>query len=192
VKQFAVYNVATGVILRSGQCQEGDVELQVTPPGHAVMEITEEATLIHRSSPRDVVITPADGVVTVPSPSLAELKDDKKVALQNVANPKLDLWATPTGGLQVDDISTARINAWATQALVCKLTSTTFGLPYWIMADNSQHTFADADAFIAFASVAAGYKTAVILNHSALKKAISDAADQVALNAIDLETGWPS
>jgi hypothetical protein len=189
---FSVYDLASGEVLRSGSCNEQDINLQIRHIGEAVKEIDEEVATTLRGTKSNFNLNPGDGSVTVRAASLEELKSQKKISLQNVANPKLDLWATPTGGLQVDDISTARLNAWATQALVCKLTSAAFGLPYWIMADNSHHTFADADAFLAFASAAADYKTSAILHHSALKQAIAGAADQAALDAIDLNTGWPT
>lgn len=143
----------------------------------------------------DYVIS-ADGKTLTPAaPTLDQQKAATLAALDVIAQAKLSFWTgglAPAGGLQVDDISTGRITSWATQALVCKATGAAWGLPYWIMTDNSHRTFTGPDDFLTFAQAAETYKTAAVLQNSTLKGEINAAPDEAALAAIDLSAGWPS
>lgn len=135
------------------------------------------------------------GAVTFPPPTLEQAKADKLRALAAIANVRLNLWtgdAAPAGGLQVDDVSTGRITSWAAGALVAQTTGVPFGLPFWIMADNSHRPVTSATDFIEFAQAALNYKTAAVLRNSVLKAAIDAAADAATLAAIDLTAGWPA
>jgi len=61
---------------------------------------------------------------------------------------------------------------------------------YWIAADNS-HVPMDAAALYAFGRAAAAYVSACVLRLRAIKDAIAAAADQAALDAIDVTAGYP-
>ena len=189
---YAIYDLTTGVIARVGHC-----------PDEATAQMQAAANEGYLLAPPDGVV--ADGLWSyvggaysqAPLPTLS-LADQKVTALRSlgaVYNAKVVLWSgsgAPSGGLQVDESSMSRLTSWATQTLACKASGAAFGLLYWIMADNSHHTFTGPDDFLAFASAAAAYKTAVILNNSSLKAAIAAAPDEAALNAIDINGGWPA
>ena len=110
--------------------------------------------------------------------------------LDAIAAQKLSIW--DGGNLQVDDASTANITSWATQATLAVATGAAFGLQYWIMADNSHRAFTGAADYLAFAQGALAYKTAVVLQYSALKQAIAGAPDATTLAAISISAGWPT
>ncbi len=61
---------------------------------------------------------------------------------------------------------------------------------YWIAADNS-HVAMDAPTMYAFGRAVAGYVSACVLRLRAIKDAIAAAADQAALDAIDVTAGYP-
>jgi len=61
---------------------------------------------------------------------------------------------------------------------------------YWIAADNS-HIAMDAPTMYAFGRAVAGYVSACVLRLRAIKDAIAAAADQAALDAIDVTAGYP-
>lgn len=158
------------------QCEAGEVAVEISEIG-------------------DYLIS-ADGTGVQPRPlTLADQQKAALATLATLASAKLNLWAggtAPAGGLQVDDVSTARINGWVSQALATKLTGAAFGLSYWIMADNSHHPITGADDFITFAQAALAYKTAAVLNNGNLKTSIAAAVDSTALAAIDPTQGWPT
>lgn len=186
---FVVYDAATGAVLRFGACLERDLELQATE-GEAISVDFPEAMACGGRWVRHT-----DGTFVEAMPSLEDIKYARLQELEAIASIRLNYWqgaGAPEGGLQVDDISTGRINAWATKALISDLTGAAFDLEFWIMEDNSHRTFANAAEFIAFASAAAAYKTAAILRNSTLKQLIRSADDSVTLAAIDLNAGWPS
>lgn len=146
----------------------------------------------------DHIIAP-DGsggyIVQTRTKSLNELKVAKLADLEAVAQPKLSIWeggSAPSGGIQIDDQSQSDLNSWASKALRAIVSSTSFTLPYWIMADNSHRTFTDANEFLSFADSVGDYKTTVILNRRSLKDQIEAASDETSLNNIDINTGWPT
>jgi hypothetical protein len=61
----------------------------------------------------------------------------------------------------------------------------------WIAEDNSLVPM-DAPTVIAFGKAVAAHKSACIFGARALKDTIAAAADQAALEAIDIEVGWPA
>lgn len=190
---FVIYRAADGVILRTGSCSDPDHVAFQAQEGEVVASIDYGSGIVANG------LWAWNGSAFVensaPAPTLDDMKRSALTDLASIATAKRDLWSggqAPAGGLQVDDISTGRMTSWAAQALVSKVTGAAFGLPFWIMADNSHHTFTGADDFLTFAQAAAAYKTAAILNNSALKAAINAAADETALNAIDINGGWPA
>lgn len=96
---------------------------------------------------------------------------------------------TPKGVVQADRISAQNIQAAVTMAQIAAAQ----GQPYsvsWIMADNSlvEHDGSDVITM----GVTLGTRAAQCYAYSAgLKAAIDDAEDFAALEAIDIETGWP-
>jgi hypothetical protein len=61
---------------------------------------------------------------------------------------------------------------------------------YWIAADNS-HVAMDAAQMYAFGRAAGAYVSTCVLRLRAIKDAIAAAADQAALDAIDVTAGYP-
>ena len=62
---------------------------------------------------------------------------------------------------------------------------------YWVAADNS-HVAMDAAAMYAFGRAVAGYVSTCVLRLRAIKDTIAAAADQTALDAIDVTAGYPA
>jgi len=60
----------------------------------------------------------------------------------------------------------------------------------WIAADNSRVTM-DAQTTLAFGRAAAKVESGLVMAARSLKDAVDAAADQAALDAIDIEAGWP-
>jgi len=95
---------------------------------------------------------------------------------------------------QIDTNSQARIAAMG--ALALGSIADPVGSPwnagfYWVAADNS-HVPMDAAATYAFARAVALYVSGCILHLRTIKDMIAGAADQTALDAVDVATGYPA
>lgn len=124
-------------------------------------------------------------------PTLAMLKDDKKAAVTALKMSKQDgIVPTTIGAVQNDDRSKILINGAFNMASMAKAAGQAFSVN-WTLADNSVADL-DADAMIGMALQVGGYIAAVQDRSNALRALIEAAADQAALDAIDLTAGWPS
>lgn len=187
---YAVWRQADGLVLRTGRVSNPDRIADLARDGEGAEPLTVAGVVADGRWRRQ-----ADGGYAQDAPTLAAVRAAALAALAAVAARRLALWqgdGAPSGGLQVDDTSTARLNAWATQALMVQGTGSAFDLPYWIMADNSHRSFTGAADFLAFAQGAAAYKTAAVLHHAALKAAIRAAGDAAAVAAVNINAGWPA
>jgi len=95
---------------------------------------------------------------------------------------------------QIDADSQTRIAAMGIMALGSITDPANSPWPggfYWVAADNS-HVAMDAAALYAFGRAVAGYVSACVLRQRAIKDAIAGAADQAALDAIDVTAGYPA
>jgi hypothetical protein len=94
---------------------------------------------------------------------------------------------------QIDGMAQANIAAMGVMALGSITDPAGSPWPagfYWIAADNS-HVTMDAAAMYAFGRAAGAYVSACVLRLRAIKDAIAAAADQAALDAIDVTAGYP-
>ncbi len=135
-----------------------------------------------------------------PDPAnLEEARNLKRAAIDAAYQAKLGLGLALAAGapfngktLQVDEESQAKIGqifgrALAVQQNVAGLTWPNGGFR-WRMADNTYLALAVAD-FIAMAQTAADYCATKFYQRAALKDAVTAAADQTALDAIDINAG---
>jgi len=157
------------------------------PPEYRFIEV-EPGTVIDRG---DTVV---DGVLVRYVPTVADLKAAKASAAEAHFQGLIAAGFTWSGTLfQIDDASQTRIAAMG--ALALGSIADAAGSPwdggfYWVAADNS-HVPMDAAATYAFARAVALHVSACILNLRAIKDAIAGAADQAALDAIDIAAGYP-
>lgn len=89
---------------------------------------------------------------------------------------------------QIDD--TSQVHMTSTMADFNAGTANAHG-GYWRSASNENVAMTDAEC-IAFLRAAKVYKMGVIRNAQTLASACLTAADQAALDAIDITTGWPA
>lgn len=97
--------------------------------------------------------------------------------------------ATPLGRMDSDPDSQRKVNGAASMAMIASSAGQPFSID-WTMQDNSTVTH-DAAAMMA-AGVAMGEHVSACHDRAKVLKAnIDDAADAAALEAIDIEAGWP-
>jgi len=140
-----------------------------------------------------------DGATDLVAASLEDSRNLKRAAIEAAYQAKLGLGLALAAGapfngktLQVDEESQAKIGqifarALAVQQNVAGLTWPSGGFR-WRMADNTYLALAVPD-FIAMAQAAADYCAAKFYQRAALKDAVTAAADQAALDAIDITAG---
>lgn len=97
--------------------------------------------------------------------------------------------ATPLGRVQTDERSIAKINGLVTMAMLAQAAAAPFAIDF-TLEDNSVVTLDAADA-IALGTAAGAFVAAVYARSFELRTAIDAAADSAALDAIDIEAGWP-
>lgn len=94
---------------------------------------------------------------------------------------------------QIDPASLAKVAGAGSLAMSCisPFTGTWSQGFEWIAADNSYQPMSATDC-IAFAQNIGAYDTAITMNNRALKNAIEAATSASTLNALNLNSGWPS
>lgn len=127
--------------------------------------------------------------------ALVVLRQQKIVAIDAVAETRAAAGLSYGGKvIQIDDASRQNISGIATRALgvVQGVEGLTWPVGFaWRCLDNSWLEISAAD-FLAMAQQAADLYTAIVVHRAALKDAATAAADQAALDAIDLAAGWPA
>lgn len=125
-------------------------------------------------------------VIPYAPPSFEEMRTTK------LAAAAAKRWAVETGGITVFDvpvftddrsklmITGARIKADADPAFTTQ----------WVAADGNITTL-DADSIIAISNAVLAHVDACFTRFAGLAAAIQGAADKAALEAIDIESGWP-
>ena len=128
-------------------------------------------------------------------PGLAEHRLAKRNEAADDFAARMAAGFTCSGALfQIDGDSQQNITAMGALALSSVIDPTANPWPgdfYWIAADNS-HVAMDAAATLAFARSVATYVSSCILRLRAIKDAIAAAADEAALEAIDVTAGYPA
>lgn len=93
------------------------------------------------------------------------------------------------GRFDSDPLSRSNINGAVTMALIAQGASQPFAMD-WKLADNTIATL-DASQMIAVGVAVGGHVASCHANAQALGLAIESAQDVTALNAIEVEAGWP-
>lgn len=178
------------------------VRQRVTAPDEAAlaaMALDEDCTMLLYFGPADIeTIEPyLDGTVQLrprtddPALALAIARTTKRQAVAVARNNHE--WggaATPLGRMDTDPDSQRKINGSVTAALIAQQQGQPISVE-WTMEDNANIVH-DAAAMIA-AGVAVGQHVAACHAHALeLKDEIEAAADMAALDAIDIEAGWPA
>jgi hypothetical protein len=146
----------------------------------------------------DIVTATGDTVVNGALAPYAPSLTDKQAAKVQAANANYNalmsvgftLNGTP---FQIDAVSQSQIAAMGALALgsIADPANSPWSAGfYWVAADNS-HVPMDAATTYAFARAVALYVSSCILHLRAIKDAIAGAADQAALDAIDVTAGYP-
>lgn len=149
----------------------------------------EDGTVIGRGD------TVAGGALVRYVPTLDDAKAAKRTLAEANMRARIAAGFTWSGTLyQIDPDSQTRIAAMG--ALALGSIADPAGSPwnagfYWVGADNS-HVPMDAAATYAFARAAALYVSGCILQLRTIKDTIAGAADQTALDAIDVAAGYPA
>jgi len=137
----------------------------------------------------------SSGAVVTYVPNLADNQEAKTQAALAQYSARIAAGFTFSGTLfQIDPVSQGQIAAMGALALgsiADSANSPWNGGFYWVATDNS-HVPMDAATTYAFARAVALYVSACILHLRAIKDAIAGAADQAALDAIDVSAGYPA
>lgn len=178
------------------------VRQRVTAPDEgslAGMVLDEDCTLLRYFGDADIeTIEPyLDGTLKLrprtadPAMALAITRTVKRQAVTSARdNHEWAGCAAPLGRMDTDPDSQRKINGSVTMALIAQSLGQPFSID-WTMEDNSTIAH-DAPAMIA-AGVAVGqYVADCHARALVLKDLIDAAADMAALNAIDIEAGWPA
>ena len=139
--------------------------------------------------------TVVNGVYTPYAPTLADNKTAKIAAAETVFDGLIAAGFTYAGArYQIDSDSQTQLAAMSLMALgsiTDPANSPWIAGFYWIAGDNS-HVPMDAPTMYAFGRAVASYVSAGVLRLRAIKDAIAGAADQAALDAIDVTAGYPA
>lgn len=96
---------------------------------------------------------------------------------------------TPLGRVDSDEASRLNISGAVQAALIAQAAGESFAID-WTMADNSVVSH-NGSAMVAMGLAVASYVSACHEAARLLRVAIEDAADLAAVEAIDIEVGWP-
>lgn len=102
-------------------------------------------------------------------------------------------WASEVGGTTFNGMpvrTDRETSGVLTAAVVKTILNPAFTIPNWKLPDGSFITL-NAAAIGALAQVVSGHVQATFDNEATLASAIEAASDEDALDAVDLETGWP-
>ena len=166
----------------------------VTPP-----DLSFDNTLRAIQPPAGTPDTPGaymiQGGAPVPrTATLAESQFAKRTAAAAQYGTLIAAGFTYQGVLfQIDSNSQAQMAAMGVMALGSITDPAGSPWPdgfYWVAADNS-HVAMDAATMYAFGRAVAAYVSACVLRLRAIKDAIAGAADQAALDVIDVTAGYP-
>jgi hypothetical protein len=122
-------------------------------------------------------------------PTLAMLQQVAWAQVKAIRAEKLLLAPTPFGTAQSDIESMVKINGLVSMAMLAKQSAAAYS-EVFTLADNSEVTLS-ADQMIGFGVAVGQHIAAVHARGRELRAAIDAAADQAALAAIDVTTGWP-
>lgn len=187
---FVVFDSTTGEVLRAGWCSNADDIALQAGPGQSVDDAPPEGVVADGRWARA-----GDGSyaqAALPVPTLQELKDAvwEKVKAKRATLIAAGATVPGIGTFQTDLVSMANVHEAVTGALLAGAT----GQPYTItftLADNSRPTLTAAQIMLA-GKVIGERKSAIHAHSATLRAAIEAAADEAEIDAIDIETGWPT
>ena len=181
---YLIYDAATAQPLFVQQSNTGPV----LPAQYGFIAVAD-GTAIARGD------TVANGALVRYVPTIADSQATKTQAAASQFDALIAAGFTFSGTLfQIDTASQSQIAAMGALALgsVADPANSPWNAGfYWVAADNS-HVPMDAPATYAFARAVALYVSGCILHLRAIKDAIAGAADQAALDAIDVTAGYLS
>lgn len=127
---------------------------------------------------------------TLQDKPLADAKAAMRAKVSAMTREKQEAGApTPEGVCDSDMNSRNKLNGAVLMAMLAEKAGQPFSIT-WTLADNSNVTL-DGAGMIAMASAVGSYVAACHAQGQALKAAIDAAPDHEALDAIDMEAGWP-
>jgi hypothetical protein len=176
---YAIYDSATGDVLRTVTCPEDLIELQCGPGESYVASGEFVDDTLHRIEA---------GVVVAKERTLDELKADVRFAVR--ARRNAAEWGgcnTPSGRIDSDPDSQRKINGSVTMALIA---GSAFSVD-WRLSDNTVTTL-NASQMINVGLAVGQHVSACQDRKNDLDAAITAATSATELAAIDIETGWPS
>jgi hypothetical protein len=136
-----------------------------------------------------------DGVYVPYAPTIADNRTAKVAAAQAIYDGLIAAGFTYGGvAYQIDPDSQTQLAAMGLMALGSITDPANSPWPagfYWVATDNS-HVPMDAPTTYSVGRAVAGYVSACILRLRAIKDEIAAAADQAALDAIDVTAGYPT
>jgi len=135
-----------------------------------------------------VEITQDEYDAMFPVPTLDEQKAAKLAALA------YKRWQVATGGITVESLSVPTDDTTqlkATAAYVKATKDSDFSISSWKLPDGTFMALDNA-TIIAIGDAITDHIEACFDNEATLTTAINAAADQTALNAVDITSGWPS
>lgn len=124
------------------------------------------------------------------TPSIMRQQHSKWSAVKQLRDVKADKAPTPFGIVDSDDSSKIKITGLVSMAMLAKGAGAAFSEEF-TMADNSVVTM-DADMVIGLGVAVGQHISAVYARARALREDIDAATTQAELDAIDIETGWPT
>jgi len=153
----------------------------------AWLDLTLEDLLQECAAAGIATTNPPSPAVSSPTPSLTELKTQKRAALANLR------WKVETGGITVGGITLptderTRSNLHAKYTLAKENSNVTC---VWKLGDGSFVTLSNATIQSA-AHAVHDHVQACFDHEAALAAQIDAVVDEAALAAIDIEVGWPS
>lgn len=138
-----------------------------------------------------------NGAPALLAPSLPDPKDVKRAAVDALAAQKLDAGYPTNGGLHIalDGDTRADLGAMATTAALVLSNVTTWSESYsrgWITIENVRIPLPSPQDGIALAAAVGDYYAQLRQHARDLKDAIIAANNETALDAIDINAGWPA
>lgn len=168
----------------------------ITPPAGSV-ELTGEAyedLVLHQEERR---LVGGEIVAYEPVPSLDELKAAATAKIDRRASDLLDVGYRTSDGLHIklDDATRADLGTMATTALAAAGAAVPWPESYkigWIATENIRIQLPVPADGLALAAAVGDFYARIRQHARTLKDAALAAVDTAALDAIDLEGGWPA
>lgn len=167
-------------------------------PADAFEVSTERHQELMAAQAEGFVIVPSDGgAPALAAPNLPDPNDMKRAAVDLLAAQKLEAGCPVAGGLHIaiDGDTRADLGAMATTAALAQSGVTAWPESYsrgWITKENVRIQLPLPQDGIALAAAVGDYYAQLRQHARDLKDAIIAANNETALDAIDINAGWPA